>query len=137
MYSGVGTHYLTGEGASDSLHEGLIDNNMAGGDCIPSTYDHGEDMIGGGDCVPSTYYSYCYVALLLFVIFIVVGWILLKVSLIKSVALGAVASFCYLNTLELPSKVTDRDKATIHIIYLLNVIIIVAYVLYSILISSY
>lgn len=82
------------------------------------------------------YYGFCYIAVIIFLIFAAIGFFLLKLRLLESFILGAVASFCYLNTVELPSKVTERDKAAIHIFYLINVILIIAYVLYSIFQSS-
>lgn len=82
------------------------------------------------------YYGFCYIAVIIFLILMALGFFLLKLKLFEAFILGVVGSFCYLNTLELPSKVTERDKATIHIFYLINVILIITYVLYSILKSS-
>lgn len=78
------------------------------------------------------YYRYCVITVVIFIIFVIIGCFL-KVSVFSSIALGAIASFIYLSTLDLPSKVTEKDKVTIHIVYLLNVIIIVTYVVYSVL----
>jgi len=76
------------------------------------------------------------IAVFLFLAFALVGFVIIRLDFINAIALGAVASFCYLNTIELPSKVTECDKAVIHIVYLVNVIIIIGYTIFSIMSSK-
>lgn len=52
--------------------------------------------------------------------------------LFLSIAVGSVFAFIYLNSFDLPSKVTEKDRAIIHFLYLLNIIIISLFVIYCV-----
>ena len=53
-------------------------------------------------------------------------------TIFLSLAFGATFAFIYLNSFELPSKVTEKDRAIIHFLYLLNLIIISLFVIYCV-----